>query len=103
MTDNGWFKSWLASRNAKSARALIVELESMGWHRETARRAVHEFREGDYVDLATRWHGVGPDLAQLPSSLDVGDRYVNLLMFSRRPRAFLFSGFLTRSECRAMC
>jgi prolyl 4-hydroxylase len=81
---------------------LIVELESMGWHRETARRVVHEFREGDYVDLATGWHGVGPDLAQLPSSLDVGDRHVNLLMFSRRPRAFLFSGFLTRSECRAV-
>ena len=41
----------------------------------------------------------GPQLAESPRQLDVGDRLVNIVFSMARPRLVVFSGFLSDDEC----
>lgn len=100
MNSGSWLHQWLSNRQSKPTGALVADLLAMGWHPESARQTVRDFRnhhdgERDAVEI-------GPDLSHLPSAIDVGDRHVELMMISRRPRAMLFSGFMTPDECKAI-
>lgn len=73
------------------------ELVSMGWHPGSARRSVEQFAAK--VPTLEPTSVPGPDLENLPSSVDLGDRHASVLMFSRLPSTCLFGNFLSGEEC----
>src|SRR5256885_10160826 len=78
-------------------------MRDVGWSEELARRALDLPEQGEVSPPAVVVSASSlpePDLAQDPSSIDVGDRQVQVLVSMRNPRIVVFGNLLSheRSE-----
>lgn len=87
----------LLSEQGYSAEGAREELVSMGWHPQSANLAVQRFALGAVTDEAVVVPG--PNLGQLPTRIDAGDREVRVLASMRLPRMCLLGDFLSAQEC----
>lgn len=87
----------LLAEHGYSAERIKDELISMGWHPQSASLVLQRFDEGppsEHVPVP-----LGPDLGQLPTSIDCGDREISVLASMRLPRMCLLGNFLSPQEC----
>lgn len=96
-----WMEEQLA--DGLSHTALLQALRDAGWRSDIVVPALQQL--GGAKDAATTAASQplpGPDLAHSPSSIDVGDREVHVLMALEHPRIVLFGNLLSSDECEAL-
>lgn len=87
----------LLTEQGYSAEGTKDEFISMGWHPQSASLALQRFVDGTISDKVPI--SPGPDLGQLPTRIDAGDREVSVLVSMRQPRMCLLGNFLSVQEC----
>src|SRR5580765_3274469 len=104
-------KQWILNRTLAGAGSeqVIAELMAAGWQRKAASDAlavvVAENARARVAVAANDRPAEGmpePDLANMPLSLDAGDREVKLLVELKSPRVVVFGGLLSAEECIAL-
>ena len=112
--------NWIHSQTARGVpqASLLNSMRDVGWKEELARRALGLPETGDLPPgfepraqpqarpqqaAATLAASLPePDLADNPSTIDVGDRYVHVLLAMQNPRIVVFGNLLAEEECNAM-
>ncbi|MEH6418609.1 prolyl hydroxylase family protein [Pseudomonas sp. CGJS7] len=74
------------------------ELISMGWYPQNASLALQRWADGIVEDEVSA-PCPGPDLSQMPSRLEAGDRQVVVLLRMHRPKMCLLGDFIAAEEC----
>ena len=87
----------LLAEQGYSSETIKDELISMGWHPQSASLVLQRFAEGTTFEPAPV--PLGPDLGQLPTRIDAGDREISILASMRQPRMCLLGNFLSTQEC----
>ncbi|MDC4269062.1 hypothetical protein NQ623_18235, partial [Acinetobacter baumannii] len=80
-------------------------MRDVGWSEELARRALDLPHQGEAAPPAVVVSASSlpePELSQDPTSLDVGDRQVQVLVSMRNPRIVVFGNLLSHEECAAI-
>src|SRR5256885_981984 len=98
---------WVRDQRASGIgpAALLRSMRDVGWSEELARRALDLPEQGEVSPPAVVVSASSlpePDLAQDPSSIDVGDRQVQVLVSMRNPRIVGFGNLLSHEECDAI-
>ena len=112
--------NWIQSQTARGVpqASLLNSMRDVGWKEELARRALGLPETGDLppgfepraktqtqpqqAATALTASLPEPDLADNPSTIDVGDRYVHVLLAMQNPRIVVFGNLLAEEECNAM-
>lgn len=104
-------RQWILNRALAGAGSeqVIAELVAAGWQRRAAREALAlVLAESAKARVAVANadkppEGVPePDLAQMPLSLDAGDRQVKVLLEMKSPRVVVFGDLLSAEECAGL-
>jgi len=81
----------------ETSEDVCTRLQSLGWHAESARRALKRLEQGTASISGTIVPG--PDLDSLPSSLVVDGQAMQVEMRMHSPRLCLLGHVLTQQEC----
>jgi prolyl 4-hydroxylase len=104
-------KQWILHRVLAGAGndQVISELIAAGWQRRAAGDALAvvltenpRARVALAASDAPVEGGPEPDIAEMPLSLDAGDRQVKVLLEMKSPRVVVFGDFLSAQECAAL-
>ncbi|MGH8031322.1 MAG: 2OG-Fe(II) oxygenase [Luteimonas sp.] len=92
---------WVTDATAKGASRVEIQdrLVALGWHATSTTRMLDQVLDGGAPKAVTPSTLPEPDLRNLPTTLDVGDARVRVLMSMRKPRIVLFGDFLSGKEC----
>lgn len=98
---------WVREQRASGIgpAALLRSMRDVGWSEELARRALDLPHQGEAAPPAVVVSASSlpePDLSQDPTSIDVGDRKVQVLVSMRNPRIVVFGNLLSHEECDAI-
>jgi prolyl 4-hydroxylase len=93
-------QAWLQSQIdlGHSTRAMLKAMEASGWEAGLARKLVSDALEAPAKHRALP----GPDLSGAASTLEAGDRPVELLLTLQRPRVMVFGDLLSAQECSSL-
>lgn len=98
-----WTRTQLLAGHAPST--LLHRMLETGWNAHVAQAtldAVQLYLQTPEEEHLNAPHMPGPNLAHLPSSIDVGDRTVQVLLSLQHPQLVLFGNLLSPEECDAL-
>lgn len=100
-------KSWIEREHnsGHSQEAIANRLIDMGWHADSARNLLRSALGcAGYPRLSDASISPTPgiDFHDIPTSMAVDDREIDILMFVRHPTIILFGNFLSDSECEQL-
>ena len=110
---------WIQTETARGvpAASLLNSMREVGWKEELARRALglpetgalppgfepSSHPKSQPVQVMPHHLGIPePSLQGEPSTIDVGDRHVHVLLSMQKPRIVVFGNLLSEEECNAM-
>ena len=102
-------RTWIIEQASAgvNAEAVFKAMCDVGWNPDVAENAMEQVLTEHLAELQNPSPTAavplpGPDLSNAPSSIDVGDREVSVLLAMQHPRIVVFGNLLSDDECDAL-